>query len=221
MSIKIGDTTIEKLYLGSTEIEKIYQGDTAIYEGDEPTPPSPTPQYRWVNIDPIEEVICGDSGDECTAYYKQKKQVSYDSGTTWTDVSPAEYQKGDVYEYDSQFCGCEEWIPLSSVTTCDYCIRKLKFIGNASDITGFTTTTFATSPCNTNNTIYWHWRDIENYRVDANTFIIDFEVELGEDECLFGTPGSIFGGQANQYLKRLVSEAEAANVEIYCSGGML
>ena len=38
-------------------------------------------------------------------YYKQKKQVSYDNGVTWQDVSPAEYQKGDLYEADSNDCG--------------------------------------------------------------------------------------------------------------------
>jgi hypothetical protein len=133
MSIKIGDTTIEKLYLGSTEIEKIYQGDTAIYEGDEPTPPTPTPQYRWVNIDPNEQVDCvlrepeetevdtpsnpnqGGGGlvvdDDLIieynydAYYLQKKQVSLDGGTTWTDVDPLETQRGELYEENSSLCG--------------------------------------------------------------------------------------------------------------------
>lgn len=30
-------------------------------------------------------------------YYKQQKQVSYDSGQTWSNVVPAEYQIGDFY----------------------------------------------------------------------------------------------------------------------------
>lgn len=38
-------------------------------------------------------------------YYKQKKQVSYDNGITWADVIPYEYQKGELYEMESQDCG--------------------------------------------------------------------------------------------------------------------
>lgn len=37
-------------------------------------------------------------------FFKQKKQVSYDDGVTWVDVTPAEYQKGELYEYDSADC---------------------------------------------------------------------------------------------------------------------
>lgn len=39
-------------------------------------------------------------------YYKQKKQVSYDGGSTWQDTS--EYRKGELYEYESLDC---EYIP--------------------------------------------------------------------------------------------------------------
>jgi len=35
-------------------------------------------------------------------YYKQKKQVSYDNGVNWEDVIPYEYQKGPLYERDSE-----------------------------------------------------------------------------------------------------------------------
>lgn len=50
-------------------------------------------------------------------YYKQKKQISYDSGATWQDVS--EYRRGDLYESYSTDCGAipiERWI--NSGTTC-------------------------------------------------------------------------------------------------------
>ena len=30
----------------------------------------------------------------CCKYQKQKKQISYDNGTTWQDVMPYEYQPG-------------------------------------------------------------------------------------------------------------------------------
>ena len=40
-------------------------------------------------------------------YYKMIKQVSYDSGQTWSNVSPAEYKTGELYESDSASCGGE------------------------------------------------------------------------------------------------------------------
>ena len=43
--------------------------------------------------------------DSRCKYYKQKKQVSYDNGVTWYDVIPYEYQKGELYEMESQDCG--------------------------------------------------------------------------------------------------------------------
>ena len=61
----------------------------------------PTPIYRWINLDPSVDYYCSGT----TKYYKQQKQVSYDSGETWENVVPAEYQMGDLYEYDSSDCG--------------------------------------------------------------------------------------------------------------------
>lgn len=43
-------------------------------------------------------------------YYKQQKQVSYDSGQTWSNVVPAEYQVGDFYEEGSP--DCDESTPI-------------------------------------------------------------------------------------------------------------
>ena len=57
--------------------------------------------YRWVNMDASVDYYCEDT----TKYYKQKKQVSFDGGQTWQDVSPAEYQKGGVAEAQSTDCG--------------------------------------------------------------------------------------------------------------------
>lgn len=57
--------------------------------------------YRWVNMDASVDYYC----EGTTKYYKQKKQVSYDGGQTWIDVSPAEYQKGGVAEQRSTDCG--------------------------------------------------------------------------------------------------------------------
>ena len=38
-------------------------------------------------------------------YYREKKQVSYDNGVTYVDVSPAEYRKGDLIQSGSSDCG--------------------------------------------------------------------------------------------------------------------
>lgn len=53
--------------------------------------------YRWITID---DYIC----DDTTKYEKKQKQYSY-NGTTWEDVEPAEYDKGDVIEENSTDCG--------------------------------------------------------------------------------------------------------------------
>ena len=55
-------------------------------------------------------------------YYKQKKQISYDSGQTWSDVSPAEYQVGGLYQIDSQDCseiGIIRWVIVPGDYLCD------------------------------------------------------------------------------------------------------
>ena len=51
-------------------------------------------------------------------HYKQKKIVSYDSGTTWQDVVPAEYQMGALYESCSSDCGyaiIKRWVTDGTV----------------------------------------------------------------------------------------------------------
>lgn len=82
-------------------------------------PPS-EPIYRWVNLDPSIDWVCDeaptptpiyrwqDSGYTCVGYDKYQnniKQVSYDSGITWENVSPAEYSATTLIEQDSEYCG--------------------------------------------------------------------------------------------------------------------
>ena len=55
--------------------------------------------YRWITI--IGEYLC----DGTTKYEKQKYQVSHDSGINWEDVTPIQYQKGQLIESNSKDCG--------------------------------------------------------------------------------------------------------------------
>ena len=71
--------------------------------------------YRWV--DDGSNYIC----DGGAKYQQQKKQTSDDCGTTWTDVSPKETQKGSLIDSCSSDCGCYEpqyrWV--EDGTMCD------------------------------------------------------------------------------------------------------
>ena len=55
--------------------------------------------YRWLTI--IGEYLC-ENNDK---YEKQKYQVSHDGGITWEDVTPIQYQKGQLIERNSKDCG--------------------------------------------------------------------------------------------------------------------
>ncbi len=74
---------------------------------------TPEPQYRWVNMDASVDYYC----ESTTKYYKQKKQVSYDGRQTWSDVVPAEYQKGGVAETESTDCG---YVPTGKKLVATY-----------------------------------------------------------------------------------------------------
>lgn len=81
-------------------------------------------------------------GNYCK-YFKRKKMVSYDSGATWQDVTPAEYQKGALYEPNSQDCGYigyfERW--TDSGTTCNgYDLYNLQVKEISNDMTNWTAT---------------------------------------------------------------------------------
>ena len=72
--------------------------------------------YRWVNLDPTVVWVC----EGTSKYYKQQRQVSYDSGVTWTNLD--EYQKGALIETSSSDCGAPiyQW-NLVSGYLCDDC----------------------------------------------------------------------------------------------------
>lgn len=75
-------------------------------------------------------------------YRLKKRQVSYDSGATWQDVSPAEYMKGDLIEADSNICGYAvytRWVESGS--TCDgYDKYALEFEQISNDNINWTST---------------------------------------------------------------------------------
>ena len=55
--------------------------------------------YRWITV--IGEYLCENNNK----YEKQKYQVSHDGGITWEDVTPIQYQKGQLIESNSKDCG--------------------------------------------------------------------------------------------------------------------
>lgn len=71
-----------------------------VRQADDPECGATPVQYRWVNMAVSTNYIC----DGYDKYYKQMKQQSTD-GQTWTDVVPAEYRRGDLYQPNSPDCG--------------------------------------------------------------------------------------------------------------------
>lgn len=82
------------------------------------------PIYRWVNIPIAQDYVCSGT----SKYYKQKKQVSIDNGVNWSDVVPAEYQTGALYEENSVDCGYvpepANYLTLHSITNNTYTFSK-------------------------------------------------------------------------------------------------
>ena len=75
------------------------------------------PQYRWVAIS---------DAFVCVGYDKhqqEKQQVSYDNGTTWEDVVPANTRTGSLIERNSEDCGyvpetVYRWVTISDEYMC-------------------------------------------------------------------------------------------------------
>ena len=87
---------------------------------------------QWVTVDG--EYVCGDGDSRYNKYHKEKKKVSYDSGTTWNDTD--ETRKGDVIEEMSTDCGFDK-----SVTVVVYADGTVKYF----DIEGALTKSKLTS----------------------------------------------------------------------------
>lgn len=105
--------------------------------------PPVEPVYRWVT----EYTYC----NTIDLYAHQKRQVSYDSGSTWQDVSPAQTQE-KLVAYSSPECSGGEYKVSSETATGDpyfaYCpdtvISSGDVKGNASDISRITAATIGT-----------------------------------------------------------------------------
>lgn len=90
------------------------------------------PQYRWVDTD---EYVC----DGNSKYVEQIKQVTYD-GTNWSNVTPVQYQKGDLIEEYSTDCGYvapTRWIDTDDFI-CDGWNKYVKQIKQSSPDNGTT-----------------------------------------------------------------------------------
>jgi hypothetical protein len=98
-------------------------------------------QYKWVNLPISQDWECVGT----TKYYKQKKQVSVDGGSTWTDVEPPQYQRGALYEQNSSSCGYR----TRTTTGSPYCEGYDKYVDVYSQYStdgGNTWQTTATTP---------------------------------------------------------------------------
>ena len=89
------DSGVTWVNIGETQKGDLYEYDSAECGA--------VTQYRWVDV--TGAYTC----EGTTKYQKTKRQVSTDGGTTWQDVSPAEYGKGNVIEYYSEDCGGGEY----------------------------------------------------------------------------------------------------------------
>lgn len=70
--------------------------------------------YKW-------EVVSGYTCSGCTKFEKTQKFVSYDGGTNWEAVTPAEYGIGNIIEQGSADCGCSaqyRWVVVSGEYIC-------------------------------------------------------------------------------------------------------
>lgn len=84
------DSGVTWVNIGETQKGDLYEYDSAECGA--------VTQYRWVDV--TGAYTC----EGTTKYQKTKKQYSTD-GTTWQDVSPAEYGRGDMIEIESVDCG--------------------------------------------------------------------------------------------------------------------
>ena len=118
----------------------------------------PTIEYRWIDLDPSVDYYCSGT----TKYYKEKKQYSLDSGVTWIDVTPAEYQWGASAETESEDCGyvpsepIYEWrriTPVSGDSSTFICQNCYPYGNTKLIVTYNNSYTYFTLYCDDNTTL--------------------------------------------------------------------
>jgi hypothetical protein len=142
----------------------------------------PTIEYRWIDLDPSVDYYCSGT----TKYYKEKKQYSVDSGVTWIDVTPAEYQWGASAETESTDCGYVPEPQYRTLTTATTCVGYDKYtlaeyqVSYDGGVTWETTGTSATTlieadseDCGYVPEPIYEWRRITPISGDSSTFICD------------------------------------------------
>lgn len=120
--------------------------------------------YKWENV--IGEYTC--SG--CTKYQKTQKYVSYDGGTTWSAVTPAEYGIGNVIEYGSEDCDCStqyRWVVVSGEYICIGTTKYTKEKKQVSYDNGQT------------------WSDVSPLEIRANGIIEEESVDCGYGQPIY------------------------------------
>lgn len=151
------------------------------------------PQYRWIELNPRSYYYC-----QGTAKYAQEqRQISMDSGNTWSYISPAEYRVGRKIEDSSVDCGggyIPQYRTLTSATTCvgydKYELDEYQ-VSYDNGRTWSTTATSATTlieaqseDCGYHPTPIYEWRVITPTS-DPNTYICN---DCPEYRTTSGTP---------------------------------
>jgi len=111
-----GGTNDCPIYVPCESVEA-YKTAWRVYESRIQCVNPPTPEYRWTNSG---WTCSGASGYD--KYNLQVKEVSYDSGSTWSAVTPTETQLGTLIEANSENCG---YIPPSTTVITYTASEKL------------------------------------------------------------------------------------------------
>lgn len=145
----------------------------------------PAVQYRWENISITEDYVCVGTDK----YYKQKRQYSYDSGTTWYDVTPPETQTGSLYQTGSTDCGYVPPIEPQYRTTSGtpYCEGYDKYVEVYSQVSYDGGSTWSTTAETT--TLVEHNSPDCGYVPSYSGSYLTFEAI---DDCTFKLSGSSF-----------------------------
>ena len=175
-------------------------------------------------------------------YYKLKKQVSYDNGVTFVDVTPAEYSKGELIEEHSVDCGyvgptqqALTFVPLESgyftIATTDTNVTNTVYYSTDGGSTWNTviSTSASTTPSSiqatAGNKIMWKSNSVVNltfnsscnYNVEGNILSLDYGDSFTGQTSV---PNTRFGGRYYGLFKgstKLISAEDLIMPQSYSS----